>query len=208
MTSVKPDVLWIRMAGSGTGSGHRIERRRTMNMITLCQAHINGERHLILEASAKSPAWNLAEYQSLLSRVRGTHYVFCNYGIMVPGSNKRLNASVRFYTTFNLQDKSRCECGLPWTEHGRPRSKCIPDDMQEAYAAVYRAIIIQAMNLSSTSLSDMAASGESATKSSTASCGTLLRHDQLDSNVNSVESEVFQASQQTKRSPRKTSPRG
>ena len=55
---------------------------------------------------------------------------------------------------------------------------------------------------------DMAASGESATKSSTASCGTLLRHDQLDSNVNSVESEVFLASQQTKRSLRKTSPRG
>ena len=105
MTSVKPDVMWLRMAGWGTGSGHRVERRRAINVIMLCQEQINGGRHLILEAGPKSPAWHLAEYQTLLGRLRGTQHAFCNYGIMLPGSNKRLSTSVRFYTTFNLSDK-------------------------------------------------------------------------------------------------------
>ena len=50
MSVQKPDLLWIKLIGWGTGSGHRVERRRAVNTVMLCERQLSEGRKLVLEA--------------------------------------------------------------------------------------------------------------------------------------------------------------
>ena len=90
------------MAGWGAGSGHRIERRRAVNVVLLCNRQLASGRKLLLEAGPKSGAWDLAEYQGLISQLTVTQHAFSNYNVKVPGRECMMSRSIQFASSFNM----------------------------------------------------------------------------------------------------------
>ena len=80
MAVQKPDLVWIKLKGWGTGSGHKVDRKRAANMTMLAAEQVSEGRHLALEASPHSGAWSLQEYQTLLQQL---HITSTPFAIMV-----------------------------------------------------------------------------------------------------------------------------
>jgi len=118
----KPDLLWIRLAGWGTGSGHRVERNRAALMVRLADRQLSEGRHLILEGNSKCGAWALTESQDPLAKLHCTQHAYCNYGVKISGTNKLGMRTIQLATTFPMHDCRECRCGQPLGDHGYPSS--------------------------------------------------------------------------------------
>ena len=122
MAVEKPDLLWIRLAGWGTGSGHRVDRKRASLSVTLAIKQLSEGRHLILEGNRNCGAWTLTEYQDLLTKLHCTQHAYCNYGVKIPGTDKLSMRTIQLATTFQMNDCRECRCGQPLGDHGRGSS--------------------------------------------------------------------------------------
>jgi hypothetical protein len=117
MAVQKPDLVWIKLKGWGTGSGHKIGRKRAANMTMLAVRQVTEGRHLALEASPYSGAWSLQEYQALIRQLHVTKHAVCNYDVKVPGRDAMLDQTVQYATSFRMTDCGSCKCGRPLQEH-------------------------------------------------------------------------------------------
>ena len=45
MAAEKPELLWIRLAGWGVGSGHRVDRKRAALVVALAEQQLSDGRH-------------------------------------------------------------------------------------------------------------------------------------------------------------------
>ena len=150
MAVEKPDLLWIRLAGWGTGSGNRVDQKRARLMVRLADAQLSEGRHLILEGNNKCGAWTLTEYRDLLAKLHCTQHAYCNYGVKIPGTNKLGMRTIQLATTFPMNDLRECRCGQPLSDHGHAPSsrKVTALHEQQMLQEVLQVSVLAALELS------------------------------------------------------------
>ena len=150
MAFEKLDLLWIRLAGWRTGSGHRLDRNRAALMVRLADRQVSEGRYLILEGNSRCGAWTLIEYQDLLAKLHCMHNAYCNYGVKIPGTNKLSMRTIQLATTFSMNDCCECRCGQPLGDHGYPSSsrKVTALHEQQMLQQVLQVSVLAALELS------------------------------------------------------------
>ena len=143
----KPDLLWLKLIGWGTGSGHRVERRRAVNMTMLCEQQLSTGRRLLLEAGPNAGAWDLAEYQGLLKKLTISKHAFCNFGARVPGKDQMINKSIQFAASFPITDNSECQCGQPIGQHRNRYDKLTTMESNQMMERVLKGTVMKALCL-------------------------------------------------------------
>lgn len=143
----KPDLLWLKLIGWGTGSGHRVERRRAVNMTMLCEQQLSTGRRLLLEAGPNAGAWDLAEYQGLLKKLTISKHAFCNFGARVPGKDQMINKSIQFAASFPITDNSECQCGQPIGQHRNRYDKLTTIESNQMMERVLKGTVMKALCL-------------------------------------------------------------
>ena len=106
----RPSVLWIRLAGPAAGSGNRVDSRRTDNLVRLARAQMDSGRRLVIEANAKSGAWDMVAVSDLCRMLHSSRHAWCRHERTQSANERPCNAVLQVCTNFDIPDMSECNC--------------------------------------------------------------------------------------------------
>ena len=114
----KPDLIYVRLAGAGIGSGNKKDVRRALFLTQLLLLQKQEGRHVLIEARNNSEAWSLAPYVELLKTLRITQHKWCNYGILIDGKTP-CSAVTQMASSFPMNTCGKCQCGSSAQHSGK-----------------------------------------------------------------------------------------
>ena len=142
LSSERPSLLWVRLAGPRAGSGNKLDAARTLHLCSLIQSQMSAARAVIIEANARSQSWNMQSVQSLIAGMCVTDHSWCQYEQLQPNEGPRCNTVVRLATSFQLDGRScQCKAGFRHVD-----SKRVSGDKEARWATVLEAIIKVSIN--------------------------------------------------------------
>jgi hypothetical protein len=121
----KPDLLWIKLAGPCIGSNNKRDRQRANNLQRLVMQQISLGNHVVLEANAKNPCWQIDSISELthaavdgkpvltLSQHRWCNYDVCNQAGLA------VTTTSQFASTLSFSSCAECNCGRSQDQHQR-----------------------------------------------------------------------------------------
>ena len=141
--TMRPKVMWIRLAGPCVGSGNKRDSQRTMHLCNLAEQQLSAQGVLVLEANARSQAWHLKEVQVLTQKLFLTEHVCCRYEGVVAKGGVPCNTVLRMFSNVRVPDGSQCACP-PGRLHV-PLNRIAKAEADERWLVVMRGVVALAL---------------------------------------------------------------
>ena len=106
----QPAVLWLRLAGPASGSGNRVDARRTENLVRLARVQIDSGRCLVIEANSKSGAWRMNAVMELCRTLHLSRHVWCRHERLQSSDSFPCRAELTLCTNFVMPSLNECRC--------------------------------------------------------------------------------------------------